>query len=80
MNLEQLTTFFGCMAVINIALLLLSTAFITIGRRFTIKIHTQLFHMQSDELPRLYFQYLGFFKIGIIIFNIVPFIALKLVA
>ena len=34
--------------------------------------------VDPTELPALYFKYLGNFKIGILLFNLAPYVALKL--
>ena len=74
------TAFFGWCSVINIALLLLATVFISAFNRFTKTIHTKIFHITMTELDIIYFSYLAYYKLAILIFNIVPYVALKLMA
>jgi hypothetical protein len=74
------TAFFGWCSVINIALLLLATVFISAFNRFTKTIHAKMFHVSMTELDIIYFSYLAYYKLGILIFNIVPYVALKLMA
>ena len=78
-NLELLTTFFGWCSVINISLLVLSTVSLIFMREPILRIHSKLFKLKQDSLLLIYFQYLGNYKIAILIFNVVPYIALKVI-
>ena len=78
MSIESLTTFLGWCSVINITILILSTLMMIIMRDFAVKIHSGLFRVDAEALPITYLQYLGNYKIAIIILNIVPYIALRI--
>ena len=80
MTIDTLTTFLGWCSVINIGLLLISTIMMIVVRDFAIKLHSSLFGVNPEELPIIYLQYLGNYKVAIIILNIVPYIALKVMA
>jgi hypothetical protein len=80
MTIDTLTTFLGWCSVINIGVLLFSTLMMIVVRDFAIKLHSRLFGVNPEELPIIYLQYLGNYKIAIIILNIVPYIALKVMA
>ncbi|MCP4467252.1 MAG: hypothetical protein GY813_10945 [Halieaceae bacterium] len=80
MDLEVLTAIFGWCAVINIALLLFSSMWVTVFREFTKRLHSTLMQVDASELNAYYFQYLGNYKLLILVFNIVPYIALRLIA
>jgi hypothetical protein len=76
--LAPAAAFFGWATVINVILLLIAVLAITFLRRPIAKIHGKLFGMSEAELAPLYFQYLANFKLLVIIFNLVPYIALKI--
>ncbi|HCM05796.1 MAG TPA: hypothetical protein DIC30_07270 [Oceanospirillales bacterium] len=79
-NIQTITTFFGWCSVINLGIYLL-TVLALMGLRDSVKkIHVRLFAILSEKLDELYFNYLGSFKMAIIIFNIAPYAALKLMA
>ena len=80
MTIESLTTFLGWWSVINIAILLFSTLMMIIMRDLAVRIHSRLFRVDPEALPMTYLQYLGNYKIAIIILNIVPYIALRIMA
>lgn len=78
MNLETLTEFLGWVTLINIGMLTFATLFVVAFRDFTINMHSRMFHLDQQALSRAYFSYLGNYKIIIITFNLVPWLALKI--
>jgi len=78
MDINEITTFFGWCTVINLCIYMLSALFIIGFRDFTMSLHSKLVGMDATELPSLYFKYLGNYKIGILIFNLAPYIALTM--
>ena len=80
MTTEALTELLGWACVINIAILMFSTLMLIVMRGSVTKIHSKLFGLDEKDLGRAYFQYLGQYKIAIIVLNIAPYIALKIMA
>ena len=76
---QALIEFLGWSTLINFVFLLFSTLTITFFREPIIKIHTELFNLNKEDLGRAYFNYIAIYKILIIVFNFVPYIALKLI-
>ena len=79
-SIETIREFLGWCSVINIGMLFISTIMLTIMRSWIIKIHASLTGVSEAELPRIYIEYLGNYKILIIIFNVVPYLSLRLMA
>ena len=77
-NIQTLTTFFGWCSAINIGVLFLATIMMMLMRDFVSGMHKRMFGISEADLPALYLQYLGNYKIAIMVFNAVPYIALKL--
>jgi hypothetical protein len=79
MNVEQVTEVFGWMLVINGVLFLLGLVKITLFKKQTKSICDFIFGDQSDavyqSVPRIVFHY----EILIVVFNLVPYAALKIV-
>ena len=73
-----LTTFLGWCTVINMVLLCLSTLALALMKDWVAAIHSRMFGIDRAGLPALYFQYLGNFKVFIIVFNFAPWMALEL--
>lgn len=79
-GVNELTTFFGWCTVINLGIYLFSAFFIIVFKRFTINLHSKILGVATSELPSMYFKFLGNYKIGILLLNLSPYIALKLMA
>ena len=78
MTIEQLTTLLGWCTAINIGILAFSAIAVVFMKDFAVKIHSSMFGIDPTNLPSTYFQYLGNYKIAIIVFNLAPWISLKL--
>ena len=80
MTIEVITKFLGWTTVVNVGILLFSTVMLVAMRGTITTIHSRLFGLDEKDLGRAYFQYLGQYKIAIIVLNIAPYIALRIVA
>lgn len=79
-DLQNLTTFFGWMTVINFAFLIVITIFLTFLKSLILPIHKRVLDLSEEELKKLYVWYLSQYKIASIIFCLVPYLALKIMA
>ncbi|WP_339773181.1 DUF6868 family protein [uncultured Paraglaciecola sp.] len=78
-NVIQLSEIFGWMSLINIGLLCAaSLALIWMKDKIAI-MHGRLFNVAPSELKILYMNYLAHYKLLIFVFNLVPYIVLKVV-
>lgn len=78
MNIEFLSNLLGWCSLINLILLTASGLVLAVFRRPIVRIHSRLTGVEEFELPKLYFKYLSSYKLLTLIFNIVPYIALRL--
>lgn len=78
--ISEMTNFFGWCSVINIGLLLYMTLMFTLFRSFVKSLHAKMFGLPEVDLDKAYFNYLANYKIAILIFNLVPYLALKLMS
>ncbi|WP_201265605.1 DUF6868 family protein [Mariprofundus sp. EBB-1] len=74
----MLRVFFGWCSVINIGVLGISAICIMLFRQPIARMHASMFSMAESDLSQAYFQYLAQFKIAVIVFNIVPYFALRI--
>lgn len=79
MTIEELTAFLGWASVINMAFLLISTCLLITMRKWVVRIHSALFDIEQKDLGKAYFQYLAQYKIAIIVLNLTPYLALKII-
>ena len=77
MALKTLKTFFFWMTVINFLILVISTVGVVALTQEMKVIHSQMFHVPSDELSQIYLEYLAWYKLLWMIFNLVPYISLR---
>ncbi len=78
MTVETLTTFLGWCTILNLILLSLATLSVIAFRGFMVTIHSSLLGVEEDQLAKIYVQYLSAYKILFLIFNLVPYLALKI--
>ena len=79
-TLHELTIFLGWSSLINIAFLLFSTLMVVVCRDWAVKTHCKMFDLDPAVVPKMYFEYLGQYKVLILVFNLVPYIALKVMS
>ena len=80
MTINELTLFIGWCTVINMSIVAISGIMLTLFKESIINIHHKLMGIDKHDLPKLYFAYLGNYKIGIMLLNFAPYLALKLMA
>lgn len=77
-NTVLVSEIFGWMSLINIGLLSLATlALMWMGERIT-SVHSRLFSIPERRLKSMYMNYLAQYKLLIFVFNLAPYIALKI--
>ena len=76
--MEAIVPIFGWALLVNISLLVFSTVMLLLCKKPVKKIHSSLFAIPEEELDRLYFDYLARFKALVIVFNLSPYIAMRI--
>ena len=79
MTTETLTELLGWVTVVNFALLVFSTIMLILLRGWVSNIHSRMFGLGEQDISRAYFQYLAQYKIAILMLNLTPYIALKII-
>jgi hypothetical protein len=78
MNISELTTLLGWSSVICISILLLTTIMLSTMRGPIVRIHSRMLGLNEEALLGVYVTYLAQFKILVLVFNLAPYIALKI--
>jgi len=78
MDVNEITTFLGWCTALNMGILAFAATFLCLFKGVAINVHSKLTGVSASKLPALYFSYMANYKIGVLIFNLVPYIALKL--
>jgi hypothetical protein len=79
MNAETLRAALLWCTVINFAIVLLWAALALLAPRFT-RWHGRLFRLSAEQLDAINYGGILLYEIGIFLFNLVPYIALRIVA
>jgi hypothetical protein len=65
--------------VLNLGLLILASLAVTLAGGPIRQLHARMFGLSENDLSRAYFQYLAHYKIAIFVFNLAPYLALRIV-
>ncbi len=80
MSIELLTQFLGWCAVLNIALLLWWVFFMIFAHDWVYKIHTSWFYLNTERFDAIHYAGIAFYKLSIILFNVAPYLALRIIS
>ena len=73
--------FFKCCSIINVSLLIISSIIWWLFPDFTYNINNKLFSLglSKEEHNQIIYKTIGYYKIIIIVFNVVPYFALSII-
>ncbi len=64
---------------INLGMLVVASVMLVGARKSLSGIHARMFGLTEEEVCRQYFQYLARYKMTILVFNLVPYIAILII-
>ncbi len=79
MTQDVLTSFFGWMALLNIAFLTLGTVMLLAFRDRAAGIHARLFGIGKDVVLRTMYSWLAAYKVATFALSIIPYLALRII-
>jgi hypothetical protein len=79
MTLESLREFLLWCMVINVGLLIFSFLLILLARDWIYRFQGKMFRLPEEKVASTWYKSLAFYKILIIVFNVVPYIALRII-
>lgn len=79
MDVQTLTTFFMWCTIINASLLIFWALMCFAALDFVRRMHSKWFPMPRETFSVVMYSLLGFYKIIVIVFNIVPYVALQII-
>ena len=79
MTLEIIRDALGWCTVINFGLLLWWFLFFTFAHDWTYRMHSRWFNLSTDRFDTIHYAGIAIFKIGIFLFNLVPYLSLRIV-
>ena len=78
MNIETARPALLWCAVINYGILLVWFLFFMLGHDWMYRLHSRWFHLSVEQFEMLHYAGMSIYKIGIILLNLVPYIALHI--
>lgn len=79
MSVETLRDAFLWCAVINYGVLLVWFLFFILAHDWMHRLHGRWFRLSVEQFDAIHYAGMAIFKLGIILFNLVPYIALRIV-
>ena len=79
MDLDKLHDFFLWSLVVNACIYIISVVGVLSLRSFMCKIHGKLFGVSEEIASKVMYQYLAIYKLLLIVFNLVPWIAIQMI-
>ena len=79
MTIEVIRGVLAWSAVINFGLLLWWFLFFSLAHDWTYRFHGKWFRLTPEQFDALHYGGMAVFKLGIVLFNLVPYLALRIV-
>jgi Family of unknown function (DUF6868) len=80
MNIETIREFLGWCTVINSGFLALALVKLLFIRDWASRVHAKMFGLDDGSVREAYFRFAVYYIIAIIVFNLVPYIALAMMS
>jgi hypothetical protein len=79
MDIDSITAFFMWCTILNIALLVLSSLLCVCAGDWAYRIHSKWFSISRETFNVVIYSFIALYKILVIVFNLIPYIALSIV-
>jgi hypothetical protein len=79
-SIDTLATFVGWCVVLNIGVLLVAVLFLSVTREAVGTINAKLFGVSNEEVKVTLFRVLQQYRVAVAVLNVVPYVALKIMA
>lgn len=79
MDLDQVTQVFMWMTIVNVGVLVLSTVVTMALMKTMCRTHARMFGIKEEQVAAAAYGYLGAYRLLVLVFNIVPYLALLLI-
>lgn len=80
MNAAEIANLLGWCTLLNCGLLIFSSLMLVVFLKPVSQLHARLFDLDPTELKMSYFRFLANYKVLIIVFNLVPYLALRIMS
>lgn len=80
MDIQTLTVFFMWCSIINFGLLLFLGLIFLLAPNLTYKLQSMFVPISRETFNVVFYSFMGFFKVIVLVFNVVPWIVLEIIA
>lgn len=80
MDLEFLQSFLLWCSIINISILMIWVVMFMVAREFIYNLHNRWFKISNETFDSIHYGMMGFWKLSVFLFNLVPYIVLRIIA
>ncbi len=78
-NFETVRAVLGWSSLLNLGMLAFAAILVMVAGDPIKRIHSRLYGLSGADLDRAYFQYMANYKIMIFVFNLAPYLAMRIV-
>ena len=79
MDVATIRAFFMWCTILNLIVLIFSSAVCVFGRDWLYPIHNKLFNIPRETINTMLYSFIALYKMLFIVFNLVPYIALLII-
>jgi hypothetical protein len=79
MTIETIRDTLAWCTVINMAFLLFWWLFMAVAHDWIYRMHSRWFHISAARFDKIHYQGIVLLKLGIVLFNLTPYLALRIV-
>ncbi len=79
MDIQMVTTFFMWCTILNAGLLVLSSLICVCAGDWAYRIHSKLFSISRETFNVAIYSFLGLYKVLLLVFSLIPYIALSII-
>jgi hypothetical protein len=79
MTVDMIHGVLGWCSIINIVILLIWFAMITLAHDKVYKLHSKWFNISKEKFDEIHYAGMAFFKMSVFVLNVVPYIALSII-
>ena len=80
MDIQTLTDFFMWCSIINIGFLFFLALIFMLAPNLTYRLQSWFIPISRETFNVVFYSFIGFFKVVVLVFNVVPWIALEIIA
>ena len=79
MEVEEIRKVLGWCSAINMGMLMVWFLVLVFARDFIFRVHTRWFKISEERFDEIHYTMMGYYKMAWALFNLVPYLALRIV-